>query len=104
MKKLLSPFLIINILLGMIITPVLAQDEQPAADSETAIQFSEIFTSIDSKIQYLMRQANRFIENGQYDQAKKIAEHILIELDSSSAQAKSILEKTTETQPLDSKT
>jgi hypothetical protein len=66
---------------------------QRAKDSREAIELSKAKTSVEAQAQYLVQQANSFINSDQFDEAIKTAKYILSELDSNSQAAENIIEK-----------
>lgn len=66
---------------------------KPEASGGEAIQKSQTMATVEQKVNYLAGQAKAFVNSKQYDQAVQVAQHILSNLDSNSAQARSILEQ-----------
>ncbi|HOX09671.1 MAG TPA: hypothetical protein PLV09_01120 [Candidatus Omnitrophota bacterium] len=72
------------------------QKAAPTASSNDAIQKSQALQTVSEKAKYLVGQANAFMNSKNYDQAISVAKYILSNVDSNSAEAKSILQKATE--------
>jgi len=71
-----------------------SQPQKPqAANSSEAIQQSQAMATTQEKVQYLVKEANAFINSQNFDQAVQTAKYILSNLDQNSADAKSILER-----------
>ncbi len=66
---------------------------QKAASSSEAIKQAETKQTVDEKVDYLVGQANAFINSQEFNEAIKTAQYILSNLDKDSEKAKSIIEK-----------
>jgi len=69
---------------------------QRAATPEEAIQQAQSKPSVDAQVNYLVGQANAFISSEKFEDAIKIAKHILSNLDANSQEAKSLIERAQE--------
>lgn len=90
MKNLLS------LAIGLIFTSLtIVGCSQPpkAVSADQAIEQSQTFSTAEEKEKYLVSQANSFVSSKEYDQAIQTAQYVLANIDSTSAEAKSILEK-----------
>lgn len=68
--------------------------QQPkSANSGDAIQQSKSLKDVEAQVKYLVSEANAYISSEKFDEAVTIAKHVLSQLDSNSAEAKSIIEK-----------
>jgi hypothetical protein len=67
-----------------------------AATAQEAIQQSEAKQTPQEKVDYLVSQANAFVNGKQFEEGIAVAQHILQKLDANSQEAKSILERATE--------
>ena len=74
---------------------ILAGCSQPpkAANSEQAIQQASNMPTNEGRINYLISEANAFIDSKKFDEAINIAQYVLAYLDKQSQEAQSILEK-----------
>ncbi len=66
-----------------------------ANNSQEAIQSSKSLPTVEEQAQYLVSQANSFVNSQKFDQAVETAKYILANLDKNSADAKKILEDAT---------
>ena len=81
---------VMNLLLvGLIGTGVQAQ-QSDATNFEQAVQLSEELPTKEQKVGYLIKEAQEFLNDQQYEFAKKTAQHILVELDNTSQEARHI--------------
>ncbi|MDP2653316.1 MAG: hypothetical protein Q8Q08_04720 [Candidatus Omnitrophota bacterium] len=64
-----------------------------SADAGAAIQQSSAMATVDEKAKFLVSEANAFLSSQKYEDAMKLANHVLSQVDQNSAEAKSILEK-----------
>ena len=67
-----------------------------AANSKEAVEQAKQLENVEAQVQYLVKEANAFINSKQFDEAVNTAKYILSNLDKESAQAKTILEKAQE--------
>ena len=79
---------------GLMVTGCAQQPK--AANAEQAIEQSKSLPTVEEKAEYLVKQANAFVNSKDFEQAIQTAKHVLVNLDANSAEAKSILEKATE--------
>lgn len=70
--------------------------ERKATTASEAISRSQSMQSVNQKVDYLVGQANMFIDSRQYAEASKIAGYILTDVDKNSQQARDILQKAQE--------
>ena len=63
--------------------------------SSAAINTSEALTSVQEKVDYLLKQANAFYNSKEYKDAIDLAQYALLNLDKNSQGAKSMIEKAT---------
>ena len=89
MKNLLISFFFFSLILASL----QGCNQQKAASSQDAIQQSQAIKTVDEQVKYLVSQANTFINSKNFDEAIKISQHILQDLDSNSQEAKTILEQ-----------
>lgn len=66
---------------------------QRAMNSQEAIEKAKAKPNVEAQVNYLVGQANSLINSDAFDEAIKIAKHILSELDNNSDEAKSIIER-----------
>lgn len=66
---------------------------QKAANSAEAIQQAQSKQSVEEKVNYLVGQANAFVNSKEFDEAIKTAQYILSNLDKDSQAAQDIIEK-----------
>ncbi|HOW35099.1 MAG TPA: hypothetical protein PL155_01605 [Candidatus Omnitrophota bacterium] len=64
-----------------------------AASSQEAIAATQTMKTVDEKVNYLVGQANAFINSKEFDQAIQTAQYILSNLDKNSTAAQGIIEK-----------
>ncbi|MDD5019986.1 MAG: hypothetical protein PHH75_00295 [Candidatus Omnitrophica bacterium] len=64
-----------------------------AASSSEAISQAETMQTADQKVDYLVGQANAFLNSKEYDEAIKTAKYVLANLDKDSQEAQGIIEK-----------
>lgn len=69
-----------------------AQKPQSASSTD-AIQQANQLETVEAQVNYLVKEANAFINSQKFDEAVNTAKYILSNLDKESVQAKSILEK-----------
>lgn len=65
---------------------------QKAATSQEAIERAEEFQTVEEKTDYLIKQANAFLDSEEFDEGIETAQYILTNLDTSSEEAQNILE------------
>ncbi len=90
--KMKASYLGIVLALVMVCVTGCAQKPESASSSE-AIQQAKTMESIEAQKDYLIKEANAFVNSEQFDEAIKVAKYVLSELDKSSQEAKGILEK-----------
>lgn len=84
-----------SVVLGIGLTGVTVEAPPlKAASFEEAVHLSEALQGRKQRIDYLVREAQDFLNAQDYDSAYKTARHILIELDSSSREARNIYKVT----------
>ncbi len=66
---------------------------QRTQSSSEAIELSKAKATVEEQANYLVRQANSFINSDNFDEAIKTAKYILSNLDSNSTEAQGIIEK-----------
>lgn len=66
---------------------------QRAQSSSEAIDLSKAKATVEAQAQYLVAQANGFINSDQFDEAIKTARYVLSNLDSNSTAAQDIIAK-----------
>jgi len=66
------------------------------ASSSAAIEKSQTMATVQQKVDYLSAQAKAFVNSKEYDQAVRVAQYILSNLDSNSQEARSLLDKAKE--------
>lgn len=64
-----------------------------AKSSSEAIELSKAKTEVKAQVDYLVSQANQFINSEKFDEAVNVAKYILSDLDQNSDKAKAIMEK-----------
>ena len=70
------------------------QSQQPrAASSHDAIQNSQAMQTSEQKADYLISQANQFLNSKEYNEAISTAQYVLINVDQNSRAAKETIEK-----------
>ena len=75
---------------------VVGCSQQPKASSAgQAIEQSKAMSTTQEQAKYLVSQANAFVNSKNFDEAIQTAKYILANLDTNSAEAKSIIEKAT---------
>lgn len=80
-----------SMVLGIGLTSVTVETPPlKAANYEEAVQLSQKLQGRKQRIDYLVREAQDFLNARDYESAHKTARHILIELDSSSREARRI--------------
>lgn len=89
MKNLLISFFFFSLVLASL----QGCNQQKAASSQDAIQQSQKIKTVDEQVKYLISQANNFVNSKNFEEAVKISQHILQNLDSNSSEAKNILEQ-----------
>ncbi|MFH1856991.1 MAG: hypothetical protein ABH836_07225 [Candidatus Omnitrophota bacterium] len=78
----------------MLIIGLAGCSKAPKTGSATeAIQQAQQLNTMQEKAQYLINEANAFLQSHKFDEAVNTAKYVLSELDRNSQQAKSILEK-----------
>jgi len=78
----------------MVIGGLIGCGQKPqAANSSEAITQAKQLPTTEEQMQYLVREANAFINSDQFDEAIKTAKYVLSKLDGDSQEAKSIIEK-----------
>ena len=92
MKKIFGVVLVCFIVLAVAMTGC-AQTAPKSTSSQEAITQAQALTTVPEKVKYLVGQANAFLNSKQFDQAINTAQYILSNLDASSLDAKSIIEK-----------
>ena len=63
------------------------------SSAKDAIQKSQNLQSVEAQAEYLIKDANAFVNSEQFDEAIQTAKHVLAELDKDSAEAQSIIQK-----------
>ena len=66
---------------------------QRAQNSSEAIELSKAKATVEAQAQFLVGQANSFVNSENFDEAIKTAKYILSKLDAQSPEAQSIIEK-----------
>lgn len=66
---------------------------QQVQSSQEAIELSKTKGIVEVQVQYLVKQANSFINSDNFEDGISTAKYILSKLDSNSTEAKSIIEK-----------
>ena len=69
---------------------------QKAASSSEAIELAKAKETVEQKVNYLVGQANAFVNSKEFDEAIKTAQYILSNLDKDSTAAQGIIEKAKE--------
>ncbi len=64
-----------------------------SADSQQAISNAQKLQDVKAQADYLIKEANAFLNSQQFDQAVNTAKYVLANLDKESQQAKSIIEQ-----------
>ncbi len=64
-----------------------------SADSKQAISNAQKLQDVKAQADYLIKEANAFLNSQQFDQAVNTAKYVLANLDKESQQAKSIIEQ-----------
>jgi hypothetical protein len=67
--------------------------QQSAVSSQEAIANSQTLPTPDQKADYLVEQANRFLDREQFDDAIGTAQHVLMNVDQNSQSARQTLDK-----------
>ena len=67
-----------------------------AENAQQAIEQSKTKGSVEAQAQYLVSQANAFVNSQKFDEAIQSAKYVLANLDANSQEAKSVIEKATE--------
>jgi hypothetical protein len=67
-----------------------------AANSSQAIEQAANLQTVEAKVQYLVKEANAFVNNQKFDEAINTAKYILSELDKNSQEAQGIIAKAQE--------
>jgi len=75
---------------------MLAACTKKAASSAEAIRATESMQTVGQKTDYLVKQADAFLNSDEFDEAIRVAKHVLAKLDADSAQAKSLIERAKE--------
>ena len=70
--------------------------QQSTTSSSQAIEKSQALSSTQEKVNYLIQQANAFINSKNFEEAISTAKYVLANLDQNSSQAKSILQRAQE--------
>ena len=81
------------IIAGLIAVFIALGCGQRAQNSSEAIELSKAKATVEAQAQYLVQQANSFINSDQFDEAIKTAKYVLSNLDSNSVAAQNIIEK-----------
>ena len=88
-----------RVLLGMTVVGLIATSAmltgcaQKAASSSDAIQHAKALKTPQEQANYLVSQAKAFLSSKEYQEAIKIAQHVLSNIDSNSQAAQDILER-----------
>lgn len=82
-----------TLITGLIVSLMVFGCGQRAQNSQEAIELSKAKATVEAQAQFLVQQANSFINSDNFDEAIKTAKYILSELDSNSTAAKGIIEK-----------
>src|SRR5262245_57399339 len=72
-----------------------AQQQPQAATASQAIEQSKTKGTVEQQAQYLIGEANAFVNSQKFDEAIQAAKYVLANLDANSAEAKGIIEKAT---------
>jgi fumarylacetoacetate (FAA) hydrolase family protein len=92
-----QPNLLLTLTAGIILAFAAGCSQPPkAATAQDAIQQSEAKQTPQEKVDYLVSQANAFVNGKQFEEGIAVAQHILQKLDANSQEAKSIVERATE--------
>lgn len=86
---------IFGVLVGLFICGLMVSgcaQQAKATDSQQAIAQAEQYQSIEEKVQYLVTQANQFLNSKEFNEAISTAQYVIKELDQNSQDAKNILE------------
>ena len=89
MKKSIS----LLVVLALIVGAGLYGCAKKAASSQEAINNAQALQTTQQKIDYLVQQANAFIDSKEFQSAIDTAQYILANLDKNSQQAQSIIQK-----------
>jgi hypothetical protein len=90
MKKLLVLGLVMTIGCGMFISAGCAKNSSSPSE---AIQYSQTLKTVQEKSDYLIKQANAFINSKDYQKAIDTAQYVLNNLDKNSQPAQDLIEK-----------
>jgi hypothetical protein len=66
---------------------------QKEASSQAAIEKSKSMATVEEKADYLIKQAETFMNSKDFQQAVEVAQYVLAEVDKESVKAKDLLEK-----------
>ena len=91
MKKFITYSFVMTLMLAVGIMGC-SQPPQSANASE-AIENAKAKQSVEEQAQYLIKEANAFVNSQQFDEAIKAAKHVLAKLDTESQEAQGIIEK-----------
>ncbi len=69
---------------------------QRAANSQDAIEQSKAKPTVEAQVDYLVGQANGFVNSEEFDEGIAVGKYILSELDKNSEEAKSVIQKAKE--------
>ena len=72
---------------------VVSACSQRAATSQEAIELSKAKQSVEEQVDFLIGEANAFVNSQKFDEAINTAKYVLAELDKNSQEAQSIIEK-----------
>ncbi len=87
-------FLAIFVLVLSMATLGCTHQAQSTSSVQDVIAQSNTLATIDTKVEYLLTQAQDFIVHQKYDEAMALANHVLSNVDQNSRAAEAILEKT----------
>lgn len=91
MKGVIGLFMAVLFVLGSFVSG--CSQASKSANSQEAIQVSKNYKTVEEQVNYLVTQANQFINSQKFDEAVNTAKYILSDLDKNSAAAQGILEK-----------
>lgn len=84
----------INLMVCIVIALMVGCAQKPkSASSSEAIQKASAMETVEAKTEYLIKEANAFVNSQKFDEAIATAKHVLSKLDAESQEAKNILEK-----------
>ena len=92
MKRTASIFVIISLIGGLTVFGCAKR----AANSQEAISNAKSMKTVEEQVNYLVGQANGFVNSKSFDEAINTAKYILANLDSNSQAAQGIVTKATE--------